>query len=646
MNTTSLKTIFLSFFFFIAPVLPAQLHAQDEVEEFELYFNEEQLVQTASRSSKPLRQVAENVTIITAAEIERMNAHGVADVLNRIAGVYIDYSPLDFNQSAYIHIQGSNWEHVVVLLDGVRVMKASSELAWVNLIPVRIIKRIEVIKGAASSSWGSALGGVINIITKDTGDSLRPQGDVVTSYGEKNTHDVSGELAGKRHSFSYYLYGGDQQSDGLRDDRFFTNSPAYGKLRLKLPENMQLEISGLSTRPQYQDTYWPAADFYQLLDDKNTFVSGRFDALVAQDLNLHIEAFRFDNDYRAVRHTISLPTTLLQDFSNDQKSVGGALRLDYRLGNHALMAGFDYQRNELQMTWHYRDGALWDLYYPNLAPMADYYAMDLLSEEVSGSYLNATLVFDKLTVTPGIRWDHISTVSSDVISPSLGLTYQLAADTLLRASASRGFRKPPVFYLEGDPLYSPTAINPNLEPEKNWTYQAGVESNALPLLHIKTSLFLHDVENTWGWAPDWSIFRINGERSTRQGIELEVSTRPIFHTSLQANFTYTHSRFADKQTDHSRTANIIVLFDHPALITAELSGHYIKWGDLLADGEKAQATNSFLWDLSLNKALFHTDRLGVSLFALLRNIGNNKQYVSDRWPNAPRYAELGLKIRF
>ena len=137
-----------------------------------LYFDDKQVVEAATRVAKPMSQVAENVTIITAAEIERMNAHNLDDVLNRVAGVYVKYHAQDFNGNTLLAIHDSSWQQVAVYLDGVKISKATQDLSYVNIVPVRIVKRIEVIKGAASSTWGSALGGVINIITKDTGDTL------------------------------------------------------------------------------------------------------------------------------------------------------------------------------------------------------------------------------------------------------------------------------------------------------------------------------------------------------------------------------------------------------------------------------------------------------------------------------------------
>ncbi len=619
-----------------------ELATDDEF--LELYFDESQVVEAATRISKPINQVAENVTIITAEEIERMNAHNVDDVLNRVAGVYVEYSGQDFNHASYIYIQGSDWEHVTVLLDGIRVNKSSVEVAWVNMVPVRIIKRIEVIKGAASSTWGSAFGGVINIVTKDPGKSTDPEIDVVASYGEKDTHDATVEIKGKLSALSYYVYGGNQESDGLYEDRFFKNTSGYGKLHVQLPHEMTFEVSGFYSKPELLNVNWPTAyslnpptGFTQELHDKNTFVSARFDALIAQGLNFHAEAFRFDNDYRAFRESTNLPITTIDDFFNDQQSTGGALRFDYLLGKHAVVGGVDYQRNEVQMTWKDRNLG---------APFPDYYAMDLLTEDVSGYYLNGTFVFDKLSITPGVRLDHISTVSDELISPSLGITYQVRDATLLRASMSRGFRKPPVWYLEGDVLYSPTVVNPNLDPEKNWTYQLGVESTEIPYLHVKASLFHHDVENTWVTAPDFSIWKMNGDSSKRQGFEIEFRTKPLYYTSLQANFTYTDSDLPDDNTDHSSTANLIILFDHPDFFTAEISGHYMKWGDIVSFSSDQEGNDSFIWDLSLNKEIFNSQQIRASMFGVVKNIFNSSLYVVDPYENHSRYAEVGMKLHF
>ncbi len=127
-------------------------HLPPEEELLSLYFDEEELVETATGSPKPITQVAENVTIVTAEEIEAMHAHSLAEVLQRQSGVFVSHFGQDFLGDSSLLLLGSQRHHVLVLLDGVRINLNSNGSALTNFIPLGIIKRIEIIKGAASST--------------------------------------------------------------------------------------------------------------------------------------------------------------------------------------------------------------------------------------------------------------------------------------------------------------------------------------------------------------------------------------------------------------------------------------------------------------------------------------------------------------
>lgn len=210
----------------VATVSPADSDLLLFWEEKELY------VQTATRSEKPLTQVAENMTVITAKEIEVMNANSVAEVLARVPGLFVNFGTNDYVSGAQIVIQGSEPRHVTVLLDGMPVNFISAGNAETSFIPLRIVERIEIIKGAASSAWGSALGGVVNIITRNTGDKALSNGMLSGTYGEANSRDLAAELRGKIGPLGYYLYAGQQASDGLVNNRDYRRSSVFAKLLL------------------------------------------------------------------------------------------------------------------------------------------------------------------------------------------------------------------------------------------------------------------------------------------------------------------------------------------------------------------------------------------------------------------------------
>ncbi|MCP6657794.1 TonB-dependent receptor plug domain-containing protein, partial [Klebsiella pneumoniae] len=90
---------------------------------------------------------------------------------------------------------------VLVLIDGVSQTSTSSNFADVGAIPVQNIERVEIIKGPASTSWGSSLGGIINVITKSPEENRAAAGMVSASLGERFTGDYRGELTGTVGSF-------------------------------------------------------------------------------------------------------------------------------------------------------------------------------------------------------------------------------------------------------------------------------------------------------------------------------------------------------------------------------------------------------------------------------------------------------------
>lgn len=72
----------------------------------QLYYKDNDLVVTATRTEKPISQVAENITIVTADDIRSMNAHTVADVLDNVTGLQLS-NAMGPGSAPNILIQGS-----------------------------------------------------------------------------------------------------------------------------------------------------------------------------------------------------------------------------------------------------------------------------------------------------------------------------------------------------------------------------------------------------------------------------------------------------------------------------------------------------------------------------------------------------------
>ncbi|MDH4232842.1 MAG: TonB-dependent receptor plug domain-containing protein, partial [Nitrospirota bacterium] len=143
------------------------------IQELLLFYDLEDLIEVTSRRPTKIKHVAENISIITAEEIRQMNAHSVNEILRIVTGMHIDFNEY-FAGTGVNSIHTSRFFHNLILLDGVRINDVGEGYTYTTGIPVQIIDRIEIVKGPASSAWGSALGGVINIITKSGKEGSRP----------------------------------------------------------------------------------------------------------------------------------------------------------------------------------------------------------------------------------------------------------------------------------------------------------------------------------------------------------------------------------------------------------------------------------------------------------------------------------------
>jgi vitamin B12 transporter len=491
MHSYSLKTgAFLFCFTLIIACLCRTTAAQPEEEMriLRMYYREKDLVVSSTRHPKPISQVAENITVVTAKEIEDMNAHTVAEVLNRVPGIFINFNQ-DFGAISLFHIQGSEPRHVLVLLDGVPWNYLNGGSAETNSIPAGIIERIEIIKGPASSAWGSSLGGVINIITKSAGNEERPTGSISASYGERDTQDSRAQVAGKAGSVGYYLFAGHQESDGLRSSRNFDNTSLYSKFKIPVSKDINIGFTMGYSEPQIELGDFPSVDITSAGDTRTFFGTASLDALLNREFSLNFSVYNFKQKSVITSDSLGLGSTgsageLYLDTSYDEETTGGSGKLVWRHGVHTAVIGVDLSSGKLDQA--IIAGSVLQLYG---VPASSSTQPDIDKRAI---YINDTFVIDRWAITPGIRYDHNS-VTGSFVSPSLGVTYRLGEDSILRASVARGFTIPPLSWTSGGYLF--TDPNPSLDPEEVWSYQAGAETGAINYLWLKATVFHHDLEN-------------------------------------------------------------------------------------------------------------------------------------------------------
>ncbi len=612
-----------------------------------MFYEEKDLVVSPTRHPKPISQVAENITVITAREIEEMNAHTVAEVLNRVPGLFINFNQ-DFGATSLIQTQGSEERHVLVLVDDVPWNFLASGAAETNSIPVGIIERIEVIKGPASSTWGSSLGGVINIITNPAGIAKRPTGSIRGSYGEKDTQDYRAEVSGSAGPVGYYVFAGRQKSDGLMSSRYFDTHSLYSKFQIPLSKDVGVGLSMGYSDPEIGLGDFPSGDITSAGESRIFFATASLDATLTRKLGLEVSLYRFKQKFIQMNDALGLGFSgpageLYLDTIYDEETTGGSGKLVWTHGIHTAVLGVDVDHGKLDQTLN-AGSLLQSIGVPATStthPDIDRWAL----------YANDTIVIDRWSFTPGIRYDHNS-ITGSFVSPSLGLTYRLGKDSTIRASAARGFTIPPLSWLSGGGLFLDP--NPSLDPEEVWSYQAGVESAAFRYLWVKATVFRHELEDALilepfgGGPPAFNDLIINNGDIRRQGLELEAETVPVYNLSLLAGFAYVDLEPANERgATGIYTYNIGFRYDDRKSLRAHLFGHYIYWDfDALSKAAWEADYDDFIWDLNLNKKMWSKEEVAAELFITGHNIFNGSQYTFGDSKNPERWVEAGIRVSF
>ena len=231
----------------------------------------ETVVVTATRQAQRTSELLADVSVISSEEIEAAGQTSLPQLLAQQPG--IEYSASGGPGSSMgLFIRGTNSEHTLVLIDGIRVNSATLGTTSLSRIPLSQIERIEILRGPASALYGSeAIGGVVQIFTKQ---GSGPSGvNLEAAYGTNNTTKLSAGFGGVHDGLRYSLQASFDDTHGFSnvkntassaynsDKDGFRNSSVSGNIAYRF--NIDHEI-GLNTfvsdgRNQYDGGYNPAS---------------------------------------------------------------------------------------------------------------------------------------------------------------------------------------------------------------------------------------------------------------------------------------------------------------------------------------------------------------------------------------------------
>ncbi len=641
MRRSTLKIVLL--FTLVVQVFAVLAAAEEITEEQKAHlFNfgaEDYLVEAPTRFLKLSSQTDKNVSVLDAEDIRNFNAHTLAEVLNRITGVYVSSSG-DFGASSLLEIHGGLPRHTNVTIDGISLNFLSESSSETFVIPVGIISRVEVVKDVASSAWGSALGGTINIITKDW-ENPYEHGLARISYGS-GCFDYRAELSG-RGPVDYYLYLGSQLSDGLREKRSFKSFSLYTKIQKEVNTFTNIKFTFNYSLPEASLGDIKFLDLSQNLDSRILFATASLESLLTSELRLDLSIRHLSQKFDIANNSLGLGQNgprgeLYMANLYDEKTTGASGKLIFERPGHVVVFGADFDQGKLD-----HDVTL-GLPLTGIGgePETTYRS----SIDKFGIFVNDSYTHGNWSISPSLRFDRNNRTGS-FLSPGLGVVYAAGKNTLIRGSAGRGFSIPSISWTTGGAtLLDP---NPSLDVEKVWSFQAGVESRALKYVWVKAFVFQHEIEDAITPVladedqSNSNRIMINCGKYRRKGLELEAETAPFHDFSFYTGFSCVDiDPFGSYGAEFQFTSDIAIRYDDESSLRAELFGHYVDWGV----DESVNSNYNFIWDLNVRKKISTGKRTAIELFLSVHNIFQGSQQWSDVYKTTPRWGEVGLRLFF
>lgn len=171
-------------------------------------------VASATRRAEPLSRIPAAVTVLTAEDIFRSGATNVPEALQLVPGVHVAQMNTDRWAVGIRGFNGLLSNKHLVLVDGRPVTSpVMTGVQWDNIVPISMVKRIEVVRGTRTSLWGAeSFTGVINIITKNAfdlqgGQSVTTAGTRGASQTVRRGWETGGDAAVAVYGTGEYLNG-------------------------------------------------------------------------------------------------------------------------------------------------------------------------------------------------------------------------------------------------------------------------------------------------------------------------------------------------------------------------------------------------------------------------------------------------------
>ncbi|NML93143.1 TonB-dependent receptor plug domain-containing protein [Novosphingobium olei] len=502
----------------------------------------------ATGSETAIDQTGQAIGVLTAEDLQRLQGPDLVRVVEHLPGVAFARTGGPGSQTS-LFVRGANSEHVLVLVDGVRLNDVSSPKGANDFATLQTggLGSVELLRGSNSVIWGSeAIGGVLAVTSRElNGVEANAEGGTHASFSGNAVAGISNARG------ALTLNGGYDRTDGVSAARSGTEAEGYEQWRVGGTGRFEV-VPGLSVvataryARSHSDMDGYAPPLYTFGDTLEYQITRQFTArggLRYRSTLLDLDAGYAFSDTR--RDTYDGGAGDILEYGYAGRSQRAELTGRLRLPEHfALDFGADSERQTLP-----REGSA--------SPRSRLNSVHALL----GWY------GDRAELAAGLRYDDHNQYG-DAWTFGANASVRLAANLRLRASYGEGFRAPTLFELYdptyGNVAYQSLGIDP-LRPERSRSYDAGLEWGSRDRVFAAISVFRRDTRNLIEFFSCYGVstpacdaaniagfgfggIYYNASRARAEGVELEWSAKPSANLAVGMNATFLRARDRSKGT--------------------------------------------------------------------------------------------------
>lgn len=435
-----------------------------------------------------------------------------------------------------IHINGMEGPYTMILIDGMPIVSALSTVYGLNGIPNSLIDRIEVVKGPASSLYGTeAMGGLINIITKDASKANTFHADLYTTSWLENNIDLAykfkvGENASSLLGVNYFKCGNkqDKNDDNFTDVTLQDRISVFNKWNFKRNNN---KIANVAARYVYEDRWGGEMQYNKKIHRGSDKVYGESIYTNRAEVLGMYQLPTTENIYTQFSYNYHQQDSYYgtDSYQAKQHVAFGQIYWDKVIGKHSLLTGATFRYT------HYDDNTPGTL------------SNDGSSNSPMESPLPGVFIQDEITFNPthklllGYRFDY-DRHHKGIHSPRVAYKFSPNKTHTIRASFGTGFRVVNLFTEDHAALTGSrdVIIKNDLNPEKSYngninyvynnTFSFGnVNIDATAFYSYFTNKIIGDFETN----QDQIIYDNLDGHAVSQGISLNADI--VFNFPLKIN---------------------------------------------------------------------------------------------------------------